>query len=233
MGEGDLELIEDAWRRASDLDVAQALYNPEDYSEQVLKVVCAEAERRELGEKEIAELVVQRTFEPIRRLAAPAARFLWPRPLLWACVFGVAFQIASAGIPAPTSWISLSLRAAGTLVVPPLCLGWLCRPLRRYGVVLQVTSVCAVSWTVTQVIFGALGLLGVAQFSTLGMAVALAISLPIKWGIACAPLCGIVFLRNRYRPLYPPGHCTQCGYNLRGLPEPRCPECGTAFEPPT
>jgi predicted amidophosphoribosyltransferase len=28
------------------------------------------------------------------------------------------------------------------------------------------------------------------------------------------------------------GHCERCSYNLRGLPEPRCPECGTAFEPP-
>jgi hypothetical protein len=25
--------------------------------------------------------------------------------------------------------------------------------------------------------------------------------------------------------------CPQCGYNLRGLPEERCPECGTRFEP--
>lgn len=27
----------------------------------------------------------------------------------------------------------------------------------------------------------------------------------------------------------PPGVCTRCGYNLRGLPERRCPECGTPF----
>jgi hypothetical protein len=25
--------------------------------------------------------------------------------------------------------------------------------------------------------------------------------------------------------------CLQCGYSLRGLPEPRCPECGRAFDP--
>ena len=26
-----------------------------------------------------------------------------------------------------------------------------------------------------------------------------------------------------------PGSCSQCGYDLRGLPEARCPECGTEF----
>ncbi len=29
----------------------------------------------------------------------------------------------------------------------------------------------------------------------------------------------------------PAGHCIRCGYNLRGLSEPRCPECGCPFEP--
>lgn len=29
----------------------------------------------------------------------------------------------------------------------------------------------------------------------------------------------------------PRGYCAQCGYSLKGLTEPRCPECGTPFNP--
>ncbi|MCP4245879.1 MAG: zinc ribbon domain-containing protein [bacterium] len=28
-----------------------------------------------------------------------------------------------------------------------------------------------------------------------------------------------------------PGRCYECGYPFHGLPEPRCPECGTRFDP--
>lgn len=37
-----------------------------------------------------------------------------------------------------------------------------------------------------------------------------------------------LFYRDR-RPLA--GHCGHCGYNLRGLPDARCPECGAGPGP--
>ena len=44
---------------------------------------------------------------------------------------------------------------------------------------------------------------------------------------------GTVWLVRRWRcvGLPPPDRCYQCGYMLRGLPEPRCPECGEPFDP--
>ena len=38
---------------------------------------------------------------------------------------------------------------------------------------------------------------------------------------------GAMVRRRREAPL-----CLECGYNLTGLPENRCPECGTPFESP-
>ena len=44
---------------------------------------------------------------------------------------------------------------------------------------------------------------------------------------AFGPGIALLFMRERYRQarLFP--MCKKCGYNLTGLPEPRCPECGT------
>ncbi len=44
------------------------------------------------------------------------------------------------------------------------------------------------------------------------------------------PLLGLSRWLKR-KCMTPPGHCQGCGYNLRGLRENRCPECGLPFEP--
>ena len=36
---------------------------------------------------------------------------------------------------------------------------------------------------------------------------------------------------RRIQRRYSEGQCIKCGYNLTGLTEPRCPECGTEFAP--
>lgn len=51
----------------------------------------------------------------------------------------------------------------------------------------------------------------------------------VFWGAGFAILSGFVFVRMRFWPVYPPGHCQRCGYDLFGLESARCPECGTAF----
>ena len=44
-------------------------------------------------------------------------------------------------------------------------------------------------------------------------------------------LSAVVLVRNRLWPVYALHQCAHCGYDLRGLPEPRCPECGAPFVP--
>ena len=53
-------------------------------------------------------------------------------------------------------------------------------------------------------------------------------ALAVAYGclLGCATRGYLVSLSHRS------GTCAKCGYSLFGLPEPRCPECGTAFEPP-
>lgn len=46
------------------------------------------------------------------------------------------------------------------------------------------------------------------------------------------PLSAVVWCRRKWWPVRTPGYCTTCGYCLRGLTSPRCPECGTAFDTP-
>lgn len=50
------------------------------------------------------------------------------------------------------------------------------------------------------------------------------------WPLALIAACLIFREMIRFRRRRPKGCCRSCGYDLRGLSEYRCPECGTPFE---
>ncbi len=45
--------------------------------------------------------------------------------------------------------------------------------------------------------------------------------------VSCYLVAPILRRRRKRKKL---GLCVKCGYNLRGLTEPRCPECNTSFD---
>ena len=47
--------------------------------------------------------------------------------------------------------------------------------------------------------------------------------------VALGLMSGIIYIRMRYWPRYPHGHCAQCGYDLTGNVSGTCPECGTSL----
>ena len=112
------------------------------------------------------------------------------------------------------------------IVLFPLAILFISRSLRRYGQSIAVVVVAIFGWTAVKLA---------------AEAVTNPDTVPIAWEVwgfggfiglvVNVVLVGLATLLRRWLfPIYPSGHCQTCGYNLTGLPEPRCPECGQPFE---
>jgi len=236
MNPPDLHGIADAWHRASDADVARGLAELADYEPAVVAIIQAETHRRGITPATGAD-VHTRLDSVYLRLILAVARFFRRHRFLTAILVGFAYgrasEVARPLIQAHvhTTAVAIAINAA-FLAALALAIGVFCVPLRTYRTVLAASAFA---------ILGGIGA-GIPRIvpwmvrtwsQPLGkpyLAVLLVSPFLLTWAAECLLLSLIVFLRNRYRPVFPPGHCRKCGYNLFGLPEPRCPECGKPFE---
>jgi hypothetical protein len=100
-------------------------------------------------------------------------------------------------------------------------------PLNSYAKVAKVVltgEVCGLT-----AVFGYLSYKHVGRLDLMDLAVYGAMMYAVWCGGVVGVGCLSVYLRKRYWPEYPPGHCDYCGYCLTGLSESRCPECGSVF----
>ncbi len=245
MGKLDLERVRKAWRNAAPGDIVRALNQLEDYDSSVRPIVREEAERRGLTASSV-EAFPAPPFESLHGIAAPTERALQRRgvrslvrlvgtslsenrrPFILAAILGLFYAFSTTALGAFATLL-LQLLFLGLYI---LGLGLICLPRRGYllpvlapllagsvGVAAITAHLLAAYW--------APGLPSILNAVAIGAAAQFAIT-----AIAPAALfAAVVYLRNRWWPESRPGHCLVCGYDLRGLPEPRCPECGTPFDP--
>lgn len=101
--------------------------------------------------------------------------------------------------------------------------------------------VCStLAWPRARQVGRAMGWLGIAIVSTIAALMVLSLpsdkmlgAIPFAALFAALPAtsCGLAIICNKEdrKPDHPT--CSECGYNLTGLVEARCPECGRPFDP--
>ena len=238
MGEIELERVAEAWRRASDADLGAALSSPDDLEPDVLSLVQQEAARRGLDAATIAPGTPRNRSLPRALVIGAKLRkvvfgFLSEHSYLVAGSVAALLAILGTTYSATVAtWLGRAWPLwTVTLLLTYLAVVAFCaRPLRSHRRVLLVSLAGSSCFTtVMQLTF--LLRYGVPPQEWLApISVGWLLSFAILWAVPSLILCGVVGYRRRWRPEYGPGKCAQCGYDLRGLVEPRCPECGTAFD---
>ena len=133
-------------------------------------------------------------------------------------------------------WITLENERSwflGVLLASLVIFAAICWPLNSYRRTLALSAANAVSVGVGFALIEWYRYpIGFAQNigAILGSLVGGFVAGMLRFGV---PLTLAVWCRRKWWPVRTPGFCAKCGYCLRGLTSPRCPECGTEFDEPT
>ncbi len=233
----DLARVRAAWQTASDDDLLRALNHREDYHPDAFAVLAGEAAHRGLdaADWQPPPTAARRLLEVLAR------RRPWVRvvvavvlggsvPVLmrllvvyWPVVVGSAATVVPMGV-----WMAV---AAALCCAAVACSSW---PLRRVRPVIIAVVACWVT-NVVVACFMVTHVQGVTVYAlpSLRRALGIARNFAVLWIVPLVLLTIVVRFHNHYRPIYPAGFCQNCGYSLRGLTSPRCPECATTFEEPS
>lgn len=225
MNEARVETIRSIWRNASDQEVFQALGRLDDFEKFAQEVICAEAKKRSLDPPPARlECLEIKSCGRGWVLRVPVLLQHFSVQLLAVSVAPLGIIVIRDVLFAEANW---AMRLVLGLLVWPTATCALCFPLTSYGRTLVLSLVAGVAFCVSAMAMQYRQWRFQAPFFLSWWGTALVVIL------ACLFMGGIgllsVYLRRRYRPIRTPGECNRCGYDLRGLPEARCPECGTPF----
>lgn len=218
--------LEESWRRATDADVRRALLDLDGYPSEVIHVIHGEAMRRSIDPVQTSQQTAKQSL--ISRSFGAGVAYVYSRPLRTSVVLGVAITVFQMKyvlhlvnlprmLPSIIYFMLILLGNAG--------ISW---PLRDYK------NLCrnALALSVPGIIWGTYRSFGwfPRQRWTLQMfSYAVTGIILFYWVFPIGLLAMVVWVRRQYKPIYPSGHCQRCGYDLTGLPLPRCPECGLGF----